>query len=71
MTTQQITEEERQRRIASVAYARTSLALEGLEFSKEAEQDQQLFIDGVITEADMSNRAKERLQAAKSKGKGK
>ena len=61
MTTEPITHEERQRRIDSVAYARTSLALEGVQFSKEAEQDQQSFIDGAISAEELSNRVKQRL----------
>ena len=65
MTTQPITPEERQRRIDSVAYARTSLALEGVQFSKEAEQDQQSFIDGTITAEELSNRVKQRLSKMK------
>lgn len=55
------TQDERKRRMDAVAYAQTSLSLEGVAFSREAMIDQQLYIAGLISESDMTTLAKERL----------
>lgn len=56
-----IAQDERKRRIDAVAYAKTSLELEGVTFSREALIDQQLYVAGLISESDMAALAKERL----------
>jgi len=56
-----ITQDERKRRIDAIAYAKPSLELEGVEFSREALIDQQLYVAGLINESDMATLAKERL----------
>lgn len=57
-----ISQDERKRRIDAVAYAKTSLELEGVTFSREALIDQQLYVAGLINENDLAELAKGRIK---------